>query len=150
MLSSGIRISEATLRVVREALKASVSGHGSGAGRTPEEFFKRTVGLGRDLFFVPTRPNRPGIPVLLVRLDLDVVPHVTDPNAVLQRTMAGLSAAGELAIGFAAGTDCPVAAVFLHQVFDMGYGAHSFHLSSEHAYITKLPFQSMRLIKIKR
>src|SRR4051794_1469748 len=124
MLSSGIRISEATPRVVREALKASVSGHGSGAGRTPEEFFKRTVGLGRDLFFVPSRPNRPGIPVLLV-------PHVIDPNAVLQRAMAGRSAAGELTIGFAAGTDCPVAAVFLHHVFDMGYSAHGFHLASE-------------------
>jgi hypothetical protein len=59
---------------------------------------------GEALFFGPTRPDRPGIPVLLVRLDLDVVPHVTDPNAVLQRAMAGRSAAGELTIGFAAGT----------------------------------------------
>jgi hypothetical protein len=64
--------------------------------------------------------------------------------------MAGLSAAGELTIGFAAGTDCPVAAVFLHQVFDMGYSAHGFHLASEYAVITKLPFRSMRFSKIKR
>jgi hypothetical protein len=64
--------------------------------------------------------------------------------------MAGLSAAGELTIGFAAGTDRPVAAVFLHQVFDMGYRAHGFHLSSEYADITKLMFQSMRFSRIKR
>ena len=147
MLSSGIRISEATLRVVREALKASVSGHGSG---TPNGLFQRMGDRGEALFLGPTRPDRPGIPVLLVRLDLDVVPQVADPNAILQRAMTCLSAAGELTIGFAAGTDCPVAAVFLHQVFDMGYSAHGFHLASEYAVITKLPFRSMCFSKIKR
>ena len=130
MLNSCVRISEATLRVAREAAESIGERTRQRSGRSPEEFFKRTGGLGGDLFFVPTRPHRPGIPILLVRLDLDVVPQVTDPNAVLQRAMAGLSAAGELTIGFAAGTDCPVAAVFLHQVFDMGYGAHGRFLTS--------------------
>jgi hypothetical protein len=57
-------------------------------------------------------------------IDLDVVPQVADPDAVLQCAMTCLSTAGELAIVLAAEADCPVATVLFHQVFDMGYRAH--------------------------
>ena len=129
MLNSGVKISEATLRVARDAAQ-SIGERTRQRVRSPDGSFQRMDDQGEALFLGPTRPDRPGIPVLLVRLDLDVVPHVTDPNAILQRAMTCLSTVGELTIGFAAGADCPVATVFLHQVFNMGYGAHGHYLRS--------------------
>jgi hypothetical protein len=61
-------------------------------------------------------------------IDLDVVPQTADPDAVFQCAMTCLSTAGELAIVLAAGADCPIAAVFFYQVFDMGYRAHDSRL----------------------
>jgi hypothetical protein len=72
-------------------------------------------------------------------IDLDVVPQMTDPDAVFQCAMTCLSTAGELAIVLAAGADCPIAAVFFYQVFDMGYRAHDFCLTPECVKIGKQP-----------
>jgi hypothetical protein len=63
---------------------------------------------------------------------------MADPNAVLKRAMTSLSVTGKLAVAFATEHDCPVAVVFLYQIFDVGSRAHGSRLATECMKIGKL------------